>query len=114
MTSRDRHHDAFMMDLENSILQLNWDSTKRPHPIGRNRYLDPAWAAVVRKIVSEHSDCTMAQYIWWCQDGGGDVFFQLPEEEVLSKELPALEIAPDPSRPWPASEFSFYYDQARK
>jgi hypothetical protein len=56
----------------------------------------------------------MAQYIWWCQDGGGDVFFQLPEEEVLSKELPALEIAPDPSRPWPASEFSFYYDQTRK
>ena len=111
MASRDKHRDAFMMDLENSILQSDWDSSKRPHPIGRNRYLDPAWAAVVRAVVSAHSDVTLAQYIEWCRQGGGDACFQLPEEEEV--RVSEQEIA-EPNRPWPENEFSYYFDRARK
>ena len=67
--------DDFMTDFENSCLSL-WDSSKRPHPRGRNRHEDVEWAALVRRYVYPNlSDVDWYEYIIFVESGGGDDFF---------------------------------------
>ena len=66
--------DAFMMDFENACLQ-NWDSSVEAHPTGKERYLHPKWAEMMRQQCEAHSDVTFEQYCEWVRDGGGDEWF---------------------------------------
>ena len=105
-----RSRNVFMLDFENACLS-DWDCNKRPHPIGRNRYLDPQWRSLIRGNIEQHSDLTWMQYVQWVKDGQGDEWFQLPEEKEPD---PEPEVDPRPQRPWPEEGFSFYFDRLRK
>ncbi len=84
--------DDFMMDFENSCLSQNWDSRKRAHPKGPNRYKDPEWAAMIQShVYPHHSDIDWEEYVEWVSKGGGDDWFQeeLPNECELCGDGPA-------------------------
>ncbi len=78
-----------MMDFENSCLSQNWDSRKRAHPKGPNRYKDPEWAAMIQShVYPHHSDIDWEEYVEWVSNGGGDEWFQedAPEPEAKLKD----------------------------
>jgi hypothetical protein len=65
--------DNFMMDFENACLSQSWDSRKRAHPRGPNRYKDPEWAQMIQsQVYPHHSDVDWTEYCNWCEAGGGD------------------------------------------
>ena len=69
------------MDFENSCLSVNWDSSKKEHPKGIDRYLDLDWAAMIKSQVFPYRlDLTWEQYVEWVKAGGGDEWFQEIEE----------------------------------
>ena len=62
-------------------LSQNWDSSKK-HPIGPDRYKDPEWAAMIKsQVYPHHSDVDFQEYQEWCENGGGDEWFQEEEDE---------------------------------
>ena len=66
--------DAFMMDLENKILE-DWSDIK-PIPTGTRRFDNPEWAAVLkRNVFPHHSDVDWHEYCEWVSNGGGDEWF---------------------------------------
>ena len=70
-TTLSQERDAFMMDLENAILQ-DWDA-RQSIPQGKRRFENPHWAALVqRNVYPHHSDVTWSQYVEWVQQGGAE------------------------------------------
>jgi hypothetical protein len=78
--------DAFMMDLENGILE---EFAGEPlfmaaehAPRGTRRWKIPEWAALVKKSMYPfHSDVDWHEYVEWVKGGGGDEWFQ-PKNKV--------------------------------
>ena len=70
--------DAFMMDFENACLADKWSFfSKGPHPTGKKRYEDPAWAAMIESnVYPNHSDVDWQEYVDWVSRGFGDEWFQ--------------------------------------
>ena len=70
--------DAFMMDFENACLADKWRFfSKGPHPTGKKRYEDPAWAAMIESnVYPHHSDVDWQEYVDWVSRGLGDEWFQ--------------------------------------
>ena len=72
--------DAFMMDFENACLSQEWDNSKKQFPTGRLRHADAEWGAmIISQVFPHHSDVDFQEYQEWCENGGGDEWFQ--EEE---------------------------------
>lgn len=77
--------NSFMMDFENACLS-DWDSSKKPHPTGCKRYLDPEWAALVKsQVYPYHSDIDWYEYCSWVSRGHGDTWFQ-PDSDSETSE----------------------------
>ena len=72
------HMNNFLMDFENSYLS-EWDSSKEPHPRGKQRFLHEAWGEMKKRACHNHSDLTWTHYCEWVSDGGGDEWFQESE-----------------------------------
>ena len=67
-----RKNDAFMLDFENSLLQL-WDGF---HPKGPRRFEHPEWQKLVlSQVYPNHSDIDFHEYVAWCLSGGGELWF---------------------------------------
>ena len=65
--------EGFLMDFENSCLESFWGA----HPIGRERFKHPAWAAHIQaNVFPFHSDIDWLEYVEWVSAGGGDDSFQ--------------------------------------
>ena len=79
--------DAFMMDFENTCLEQNWDSSKRLHPNGPNRYKDPDWAAMIQlQTYPHHSDVDWEEYCEFCEKGGDEWFLEDEDEPEVKEE----------------------------
>ena len=77
----DPERDAFMMDLENKILEKAYREPlfKAAHyaPKGRKRWQIPEWAELIKKnVYPHHSDVDFQEYIDFCEAGGGHEWFQ--------------------------------------
>ena len=90
--------DAVMMDVENRVLQTEWDNSKKEFPkeMRRNEY--PDWGAMMRRSCDNHSDVTFDEYCAWCRNGGGDEWFQEENfydtyEEEVPGELGGCELS---------------------
>jgi hypothetical protein len=70
---RQRYHDAFMMDLENYILE-HWDA-RQGIPKGPRRHENELWAAHVKGHL-EDADTTWVDYVSWVSQGGADEWFR--------------------------------------
>ena len=69
---------SFIVDFENSILKTHFEEHPfKPHPVGRRRFEDPAWAALVQRFCfPQHSDVDWEEYVSFCLAGGGDEWFE--------------------------------------
>ena len=77
-------NNNFMMDFENSLLE-GWLG---PIPTGPLRYKHPEWGDLVRaNVAPHHSDVTFTDYMYWCELGGGDEWFQPPEPELTPEDM---------------------------
>jgi hypothetical protein len=74
-----RDLDNFMMDLENWVLEHRWDA-RIGIPCGRARHLDHLWGEVMREEMADYPRRTYEEYCEWVESGGGDEWFQGPEE----------------------------------
>ncbi len=75
--------DDFYCDFENTCLSQNWDSSRRAHPKGPNRYKDTEWAKMIQsQVYPHHSDIDWEEYVEWVENGGGDEWFQESDDET--------------------------------
>ena len=74
-TQEQRDLDAFLMDLENWVLQHRWDS-RIGIPCGPRRHLDHLWGEVMKEELAEYPRKNWLEYCEWVQNGGGDEWFQ--------------------------------------
>ena len=82
-----REMKDFLMDFENACLSQDWDSSKREHPKGPDRYKDPEWAAMIQsQVYPHHSDLDWIEYVAFCENGGGDEWFQEEDEPEVKME----------------------------
>ena len=79
--------DAFMMDFENACLSQEWDNSKKQFPTGRLRHADAEWGAmIISQVFPHHSDVDFQEYQEWCENGGGDEWFQEEDEPEVKME----------------------------
>ena len=85
-----RATNDFLMDTENWVLEYKWKEPERalqsglleglkffwtkPHPKGRRRFEDPAWAELMKEALAD-TNTSWETYTAWCQGGGGDEWF---------------------------------------
>ena len=74
-TQEQRDLDAFLMDLENWVLEHKWDS-RIGIPCGPRRHLDHLWGEVMKEELAEYPRKTYEDYCRWVESGGGDEWFQ--------------------------------------
>ena len=81
--SRDKYsimkpeRDVFMMDFENSCLELQCFKRMKQHPTGNKRHEHPEWAAMIQsQVYPNHSDVDWHEYVDWVSRGFGDKWFQ--------------------------------------
>ena len=75
----DNQLENFLMDFENACLE----DFRGAHPIGRERYKHPAWAAHIKaNVFPYHSDIDWLEYVEWVSNGGGDDWFQDEEDDI--------------------------------
>ena len=67
-----KEQDIFLCDLENDVLR-DFDGDT---PTGPQRYMNPDWAALMKKnLYPFHSDADWREYVEFCENGGGDIWF---------------------------------------
>ena len=83
-----RDLNAFLMDLENWVLQHRWDC-RIGIPCGPRRHLDRLWGEVMREEMADYPRRTYDQYCAWVESGGGDEYFQPSEPDQAYVEAQA-------------------------
>ena len=107
-----RATNAWLMDTENWVLEYKWKEPERalqgglldglkffwtkPHPKGRRRFEDPAWAELMKQALAD-TNTSWETYTAWCEGGGGDEWFtEVTAPATRMAGLPCTRTSPRP------------------